>query len=149
MTSFSSIGQKRNSKLQFKRHLGKLVKDIQDHHLNLFQQSAFRKHMQQGVLSVRKNRCLKRPKFGTNGLTLSQGSDQSVQSRTYQFVGQGTSNSLIYENEPFFETQNDNLIEIKNIFESRLFWDRINTFFDIKVSSDEIIALNDFYKVNH
>lgn len=40
-------------------------------------------------------------------------------------------NQYSYENENFFETNNDNLIEIKNIFESRLFWERINTFFDI------------------
>lgn len=57
-------------------------------------------------------------------------------------------NQLIYENENFFETNNDNLIEIKNIFESRLFWERINTFFDIVVHKEEIDSLNKLYKLS-
>ncbi len=52
-----------------------------------------------------------------------------------------------YENEVYFETQNDSLIEMKNIFESRLFWERISSFFEIQVRNSEIELLNSFYKV--
>ena len=54
-------------------------------------------------------------------------------------------NNYTYENENFFETNNDNLIEIKNIFENKFFWERINTFFEIKVRPEELDILNNFY----
>ena len=54
-------------------------------------------------------------------------------------------NQYSYDTEKFFETNNDNLIDIKNIFESRLFWERVNTFFDIKVYPTELELLSKFY----
>lgn len=54
-------------------------------------------------------------------------------------------NNYTYENENFFETNNDNLIEIKNIFENKFFWERINTFFEIKIHPEEVEILNNFY----
>lgn len=58
-----------------------------------------------------------------------------------------TNNNYTYENENFFETNNDNLIEIKNIFENKFFWERINTFFEIKVQPEEIEILHNFYQI--
>lgn len=42
-------------------------------------------------------------------------------------------NQVPYDTEHFFETANDNLIEIKNIFDSKQLWERVSSFFHIKV----------------
>ena len=50
-----------------------------------------------------------------------------------------------YENENFFETERDEWIKISNIFERKQFWERINSFFKVTISSEMIDDLRSFY----
>lgn len=67
-----------------------------------------------------------------------------------KFINGASKNASIlqYENENFFETMNDKLIEIKNIFDNKLFWERINAFFDIKLFQFDLEMIKGFYNLN-
>lgn len=50
-----------------------------------------------------------------------------------------------YEQENFFETHNDKLIETKNIMGYQHFWERIDTFFKIQISQEVMNKIHNFY----
>lgn len=87
-----------------------------------------------------------RNKRGGRTITYSQGSDNSSQTGGRYVTGNANMSQYCYENENFFETNNGALIEIKNIFESKQFWERINTFFAIKPRTEELEMLQSYYK---
>lgn len=81
--------------------------------------------------------------------TSSQKGDQAQPKATLQAVS-GDLNKINqsqvpYDTEKFFETHNGDLICLKNIFDIKQFWERINAFFDIRVNEDDMKALKDFY----
>lgn len=64
-------------------------------------------------------------------------------------MSRGVCNQVRYENENYFETNSDILLDIKNILEHKHFWERIGSFFDIRVSKGEQDMISNFYKVSN